>query len=135
MLMRGRVPRRQGDTNRKPEPRPIVIKTPQSMYQDCGECLVPSNGSVKFYTVRFPRAGVVSDISVNTEGIPSGANVDVVLMDGESNEILRCPAVGFTTPARHAVPANVQFSLWLSQTDGQEDIMVAADVAYVFQES
>lgn len=103
-------------------------------WQDCGEPLVPGNGLVKIYEMRFVRAGRIEDCLVSAD-VPDGAAVSVVLMDDKSNELLRSPINSGANKFPSApVPAGVKFSVWLSQENGEGDVVVPCDIAFVFQE-
>ena len=133
--MRGSIPRRQPDPNRRPEPRPVIIKTPQQIYHDCGEVLVPSNGEVKIYERRFVKSGFVEYPSINVLAL-NGATVFLRATDGVQSVTLETPL----TEGRNELPSisvdpDKKFSIWLVQTDAERQAVLDVDVAFVFQEA
>ena len=132
--MRGSVPRRVPDPSRKQEPRPVIQKSPQQIYEDCGEVVVPGNGEVKIYERRFVRPGYIEVPSINLNGLVGSAKVYVRATDGVDSVSTDYAL----TEGRNNLPAfpvepDKRFSLWLFQTDG-EDAMIDVDLAFVFQE-
>lgn len=133
--MRGSIPRRQPDPNRKPEPRPIIQKTPQQIYHDCGEVLVPSNGEVKIYERRFVRNGFIEYPSINVSSL-NGSNVFLKATDGVQSVTMEEPLVeGRNDLPSIPVDPDKKFSIWLVQTDAESEAVLDVDVAFVFQEA
>ena len=134
--MRGSIPRRQPDPNRRPEPRPVIIKTPQQIYHDCGEVLVPSNGEVKIYERRFVKNGFVEYPSINVSGLRDGTQIFLKATDGIQSETLNAPLVeGRNDLPSISVDPDKKFSIWLVQTDASYNATLDVDVAFVFQEA
>lgn len=133
--MRGSIPRRKPDPNRKPEPRPIIQKTPQQIYHDCGEVLVPSNGEVKVYERRFVRPGNIEYPSINVSGLSSDT-VFLKATDGVESITLDYPLVeGRNDLPSIPVDPDKKFSIWLVQNDAETQAVIDVDVAFVFQEA
>lgn len=134
MNMRGSVPRR---VPRKPvEARPVVVNqivaTPT--FVDCGEILVPANGSVKAFTWRFPTKGVVEDASIEIKDMADGSGLMVHCFYGD--ELVN----GFSVPSAGvyrvgSIPVNSEDSvaIHLVRHSQEEDIPVSMNLAFTFR--
>ena len=137
MSMRGSIPRRQPDPSRRPEPRPIVQKSPQNFFYNIGDVTIPGNGMAKIFEMRFARSGRVESSSVFVTDIPAEITVWLQVLDDNAETIFETPIGknGRTDFPDVPVEEYDKYSLWLAQKDSDTEITVRTDIVYVFQES
>jgi hypothetical protein len=134
--MRGNIPRRQPDPSRKPEPRPIIVKQPQDVYHDAGVVSVPVDGYASIYERRFARPGAIEFPSIYLTNVPDGVKLGIeILQDNEKVYEQDIAGAGKNEFASVPVSADHKYSVWLVQKEGKQDILLNADISFVFQES
>lgn len=134
--MRGNIPRRQPDPSRKPEPRPIIVKQPQDVYHDAGVVSVPVDGYASIYERRFARAGAIEFPSIYLTNVPDGVKLGIeILQDNEKVYEQDIAGAGKNEFASVPVDSDHKYSVWLVQKEGKQDILLNADISFVFQES
>ena len=138
MSQRGSVPRRKPNLDYVPpvKPTPIVV-APAPVYQDNGKSVVPSNGSVKIFSFRFPTVGEVSNASINFRDAPADAVITVKIAIGDevileqkwdqASSVLRFEG-------KFPVDDQEIVSVHLSQYEQKGAVSVETDIAYLYQE-
>ena len=140
--MRGNIPRRRPDPNRAIKPRndgqaKRASQGDAPMFHDVGKITVPPDGSVSIFSYRFPCSGRVREASIRLLGVPLGSDISVVVA-ANSKEIFNSPWVDgypmLKIPDTLPVDEYTFLSVTLSRKGGDADIVINADIAYIFQE-
>ena len=95
---------------------------------------MPVNGSVKIFESRFPKAGTVRDASIQIPDLPENIALryeiragEEVLHDGQIEQLM-----SLDTPI--AVDGDRVFSIHIFQENGEADVPITPNIAYMFQE-
>ena len=135
-MMRGSIPRR---TPGKPiEQRPVVVNQVVSTptYVDCGELLVPSNGSVRAFSWRFPTSGVVDDASIEIKDIADGSGLMVHCFYGDNLvNGFSVPNPGIYRLGSISVDAENSVGIHLVRHDQEQPVTVKMNLAFTFKAS
>ena len=107
------------------------------MFHDVGKITVPPDGSVSIFNYRFPCSGRVREASIRLLGVPLGSDISVVVT-ANSKEIFNSLWVDghpmLKIPDTLPVDEYTFLSVMLSRKGGDADIVIGADIAYIFQE-
>lgn len=133
--MRGSIPRR------KPKPpveRPPVIVNQivaAPTFVDCGAITVPSNGSQRIFSWRFPSNGVVENASIELSNMPDGAGVVLTCMYGEQL-VGSIPVEAAGVYRLGSIPVDDQNTVTVHLTNGNpDDVELSANISFVFKAS
>jgi len=134
MNMRGSIPRRQPG---KPiERRAVVVNqvVAAPTYVDCGDIVVPANGSVRAFTWRFPSNGVIENASIEIKDLAADSGLMVHCFYGDNL------VNGFSVqePGVHrigSIPVDSENSVavHLVRHDKEDEITVNVNLAFTFK--
>ena len=107
------------------------------MFHDVGKITVPPDGTVSIFSYRFPCAGRVRDASIRLLGVPLKTGL-VVSVAANGKEIFSAlwpdgqPMLKI--PDTLPVDEYTFLSVSVTRNGGSSDVVIGADIAYIFQE-
>lgn len=107
------------------------------MFHDVGKITIPPDGVVSMFSFRFPCKGMVWEASIRLLGVPLNSGLSVVATANGEQIFKGLWPDGYPLlkmPDKMQVDDKTFLSIQLSREGGEEDIVVNADLAYLFQE-